>query len=1360
MKQLLFIFRFFKNHTSVPFDSCTSKRKVRKKETASWTSDKALFFLFPLSVTLSPSSNLLTFDHFVVDRIIQKLISHSFPRSGWWSARATMPLVVPNPHLQEALVSIQQASSAFTNPDPQIRAKGEATFLALRQSDGALDYACFALEHSHDPLVLFQSLDVLLYVLPSLTAQQPSQAIASLSLLRDFLLQFCVSRSEQSSRLAGPSSSHNSASWPQYLAGRAFQTAIAMEKRLLGLELAQHVGQLTGTSSALDTAIESHVGLLNMQLSSLLALPSPWPVDPTESAVALARILTGLGLVRAVVDEFILTSANDDFDSSASSERSRAQPLQSASKSAVPGSAVGLNLLQHRQCKSLIQNHVLAGLMTAVFQLLYNTISEESTSNIDSSWRHTLFFQAAYATEKLLGWTFTRFDPFTSAAWQQQARSQNQDVDAVLVSRVDQEDEPNATWTTFHGNKSLRPKHVPHAFVPVLLSDDVISLLATAYRFGLRMQASAMASRDLSYSVHRLRQCILSTCSFTPQSHKPQHVPVLMSRTKHLCATLQTLVEEECASPSQLLSARGNSMLFLAQAFQIVITVVPLQILAASLQSGDARAQSSFAFVSALSSLGKAIFILAFHRPKDTDEEDDLVVLTEDAVDALLASWQSLTSSLRQQDAAHAQDTNVQAFARTVYGSIRDQVFAPYLTGRLEAASIVSGEEDMSEVEEVDAKDRDVYSDQLITIANLARTSAADNLRALHQLAQPLCDKLIAKSQRRANFTDVEMGQICEQIHWLMLIAGHVLADDARGETPEVPSEIAASAEPDDPAVALIMQLGMQLLQHLSANGAASVAASSPQVTETLLWFTGRWTSSYLLIDQRSGFATNAAIQRAFGDQAGRQVLTFLLQRLSENLQLWMSDSYVLLQLAQVLSAFTRSSGIMICLLQLPEMEQLVSGIVSGLDHLPANTHGALIASVVSCIYSGATHTDAPTERSAEFYFKQITASIESRFGTLLSRPDFAANCQRSDVISAVQTSLDMLEGLASSIQPNSAEIVYGFISKFFTAFSQLCRVYDSRPEIALSILRLLHTLSVSLELDFGAEPFIVIGLNQAVWELMQALQGENRAGKKKTHLLLASEAGSPLDDDVPYEGLCLLIELLAELSGSARAGVDDGGSDQSLELQPSKTSDVCLVGFEHVLGLLLTPDPLSVPRLRQGLGKLTSSIFGLFSGRMILVASKTGNTSHGTLLDKAVQALSLCIKMDENETAQLGLESIVAFCKVVSVHFSQPSPQLVGALHGILAAVLRLLLAEPLDSTLFWTSLFALLSLLKVSISTNLGAAIEKAVEGVESKDAFQHAARKLVESALGPQGQDDADWIHEAKQKLPKWRGQIRVR
>ncbi len=291
--------------------------------------------------------------------------------------------------------------------------------------------------------------------------------------------------------------------------------------------------------------------------------------------------------------------------------------------------------------------------MTAVFQLLYNTISDDGASTSANAWQHTVFFQAASATEKLLGWTFTRFDPFTSTAWQQQSRSQNEE--SVMAHGVDEDDEPSSTSSASAGKKTLRPQHVPDTFVPVLLSDDVVSLLATAYRFGLRLQANGVASRDISFSVHRLRQCILSTCSFTPQAQKPQHVPVLVSRTKHLCATLQSLVDEESAAPSQVLSARGNSMLFLAQAFQIVVSVVPLQILAASLQLGDSGAQGSFAFISSLSTLGKAIFGLAFHRPKDTDEEDDLVVLTEDTVDVLLACWQALTSSWRQQDASHAQ---------------------------------------------------------------------------------------------------------------------------------------------------------------------------------------------------------------------------------------------------------------------------------------------------------------------------------------------------------------------------------------------------------------------------------------------------------------------------------------------------------------------------------------------------------------------------------------------------------------------------------------------------------------------------------------------------------------------------------
>ncbi len=239
------------------------------------------------------------------------------------------------------------------------------------------------------------------------------------------------------------------------------------EKRLLGLELAQHVGQHSGTNSALDAVIDAHVGLLNTQLASLLSLPSPWPADPTESAATLARIVTGLGLV-------VLLSMKLSSPVPTTSLTPHPAPtvtdlrMQLSIETVAPGSSVGLNLLQHRQCKALIQNHVLAGLMTAVFQLLYNTISEDASTTESSSWRHPLFFQAVSTTEKLLGWTFTRFDPFSSDAWQQQSRSQQDD--SVLATGVDEDDEQQSGTVTSQGKKALRPQYVSDAFVPVLLS--------------------------------------------------------------------------------------------------------------------------------------------------------------------------------------------------------------------------------------------------------------------------------------------------------------------------------------------------------------------------------------------------------------------------------------------------------------------------------------------------------------------------------------------------------------------------------------------------------------------------------------------------------------------------------------------------------------------------------------------------------------------------------------------------------------------------------------------------------------------------------------------------------------------------
>ncbi|EPQ30643.1 uncharacterized protein PFL1_01544 [Pseudozyma flocculosa PF-1] len=1174
------------------------------------------------------------------------------------SSSSSAMLVPPSGHLDQALATIRQAALDFVTPDPQARARGEATFLALRHSDRALEYACYALQHveAADPLVLFQSLNALLYVLPSLPLHSAADGRASLAQLRDFVLSFAVSR--------GP---HAASSWPQYLRSRAHQTAMAVEKRLLGLELAHCAS--ANDSNAAQNVVQAHVALLTSRLAELLTLPSPWPSDPSESAAASIRLAAGLGLIRALVDEFVLTPPSDAAAAAENKDRGKAKAVE-------PGTPVGLSVLEHRWCKAVIQNHVLPALMSATFQLLYGVISTDQDKA--AAWRMDLFPQAVSAVEKLLDWSFLLSDPFANFG------------SPILPDQLDDADDQtaaaNASGGDNGGRQYIQARKLPSHFVDVLMPTDVVSLLATAYGFGLAASAST-PNRDLSFSVHRLRQCLLLAFSYVPAELgvAPATTDVVVQRVRHLSATLQSLVQEECGSPSSaLLSARGNAMLFLAQAFQIVINANSVRLLAEALGPGggaDGDASGTVAFLAALSQLGRSIFGLAFHRPRDTDEEDDLAVLAEDTTDTLLSCWQVLLGALyREADdgagGGKQPSAQLQILWQAVHGSIRDEVFHPYVTGRLQAAAMPSdgdGDDgDASEHGEAAAKDRDIYSDQLITIAGLGRLSAADNLRTLHQLAQPLCQMLSAVAQGQAAPGPQELEKVWEQAHWLLLIAAHLVADEAKGETAEVPSAIAGSQEPDDPAVGLIVELGLNLVQTLSSHGARSAQATSPQVTETLLWFVARWTSTYLLIDDHSGFPTNAAIQRTFSGDAGRKVLAFLLQRLRENLELWMSDSDVLVQLAAVVSSFTRSSGIMLHLLQLPEMESLVSAIVSGLDALPANTHGPLVSAVVSCIYSGASYVGQHSGRTAESYFAQITASIEARFGSLLQRADFAAVAQRSDVIAAVQTSLDMLDGLAASVQPNSADAVYGFLSKFFPAFSHLCRVYETRPEVSLSVVKVLHTLAVALELDFGAEPYMVTGLNAVTWQVLEALKG------KTHHSLMVSDGGSPLEDEA-----------------AAGAGADDA------TLSPARTADVALFGFESLI-VLLDAEPLGVPRVRRGLAKLVSNLLSLFSDRIVSLAVADAGAGGQGPLENVVTAITLILTQDEAHGVSSALEALTPFSRAVvkTMQLRPPPPSspavstLLSALDHLTTTLLRLLLLDPLDSTLVDLVLTSLRSL------------------------------------------------------------------
>ena len=93
-----------------------------------------------------------------------------------------------------------------------------------------------------------------------------------------------------------------------------------------------------------------------------------------------------------------------------------------------------------------------------------------------------------------------------------------------------------------------------------------------------------------------------------------------------------------------------------------------------------------------------------------------------------------------------------------------------------------------------------------------------------------------------------------EETHWLLLILGHLLADDNHGEAAVIPAALMQCACVDDGAPCLpleVCNLAFHLLELESGQLLQGDAAMlSPQVAATSMWFVRRWCGPYLLLDE------------------------------------------------------------------------------------------------------------------------------------------------------------------------------------------------------------------------------------------------------------------------------------------------------------------------------------------------------------------------------------------------------------------------------------------------------------------------------------------------------------------------------
>lgn len=433
------------------------------------------------------------------------------------------------------------------------------------------------------------------------------------------------------------------------------------------------------------------------------------------------------------------------------------------------------------------QAHLLPTLMTLIFHLLYNCLPAGAHPAASGA----LFAPVVALFERLLGWHFLVQDPFAGLS------GNNVDVGALILADGADEDTSDASDDV---RRIFVARQVPAEFQGLLLSTDLINLIAAAYQHALPLETSNELSDRLysSVAIHRLRQCLVLAASYTPAAGVHFAPEAQLARTAAFVATLESLVTEECSgiiSSSRLATSRAKALLFLALVFNVFLSSTAPATLCAACHVSASDVGRLTSFVGALAQLGNAIFAFAFRRAGDSDEEEELASLAEECNDTLLGCWSTFCSSVQSTIEQGDSSAELRVLWHALVGTLRPSVVAPYIEGRLAAAGAESAD-DTSEVGEESGKDRDLYGDQLITLATLARYDVRENLRHLLALAAPLCAALASVAEGRVDVRDEnaqkELEVKWEQVHWLALISGHVLADSVQGETPAIPSSIAA----------------------------------------------------------------------------------------------------------------------------------------------------------------------------------------------------------------------------------------------------------------------------------------------------------------------------------------------------------------------------------------------------------------------------------------------------------------------------------------------------------------------------------------------------------------------------------------
>ncbi|NXC57736.1 XPO4 protein, partial [Aleadryas rufinucha] len=584
-------------------------------------------------------------------------------------------------------------------------------------------------------------------------------------------------------------------------------------------------------------------------------------------------------------------------------------------------------------------------------------------------------------------------------------------------------------------------------------------------------------------------------------------------------------------------------------------------------------------------------------------DKDDMVYM--EAYDKLLESWLTLV-----QDDKHFHKGFFTQHAVQVFNSyIQCHLAAPDGTRNLTANGVASREEE--EISELQEDDRDQFCDQLASVGMLGRIAAEHCIPLLTSLLEDRVTRLHGQLQRHqqqllaspasGSIDNKVLDDLYEDIHWLILVTGYLLANDTQGETPLIPPEVMEysikhSAEVDiNTTLQILGSPGEKassipgynrtdsVIRLLSAILRVSEVESrairanlthllSPQMGKDIVWFLKRWAKTYLLVDEKLYDQISLPFSTAFGaDTEGSQwIVGYLLEKVISNLAVWSSEQDLANDTVQLLVTLVERRERANLVIQCENWWNLAKQFARRsppLHYLSSSVQRTLMKALV---LGGFAHMDTETKQQ---YWTEVLQPLQQRFLNVINQENFQQICQEEEVKQEITATLEALCGIAEATQIDNVAILFNFLMDFLNNCIGLMEVYKNTPETVNLIIEVFVEVAHKQICYLGEAK--AMNLYEACLTLLQ-VYSKNNLGRQRIDVTAEEDQ---------YQDLLLIMELLTNLLSKEFIDFSDTGIKKLIIDEPQVFPSLCNQYYK-LITFICEIFPEKIPQLPEDLFK------------------------------------------------------------------------------------------------------------------------------------------------------------------------------